>query len=117
MVLIILTTIVAILGAVFATQNTAQVAISLGAYHYTHVPLYLVVLVSILVGVVFSCVAYYVTLFSSSLTIRGKESALTDVRRENIEIAKKLHQVEVENAELKAKSSGEPIEPLDDKSI
>lgn len=114
MLLIILTTIVAILGALFATQNTAPVAITLGTYHFTHVALYLVVLISILAGVVFSCVAYYVTLLSASLTIRGKNSALTDVRRENTDLAKKLHQTEVENAELRAKQTDEPT---DDKSM
>ena len=114
MILIILTTIVAILGAVFATQNTLPVAISLGSYHYTQVPLYLVVLISILVGVVLSCVAYYVTLFSASLTIRGKESALTDSRRENTDLAKRLHQTEVEIAEMKGKYSDQP---QDDKSM
>lgn len=114
MVLIILTTIFAILGAVFATQNTTQVAISLGMYHYSHVPLYLVVLISILVGVILSCIAYYVTLLTASLAIRGKESALTDVKRENMDLAKRLHQTEVQNAELKGKYSEEPA---DDKSI
>ncbi len=53
MLAVIITIVFAIGVAYFATQNTAQVSIGITGYNWS-VPIYLVVLISLLVGFVFA---------------------------------------------------------------
>lgn len=114
MILLILTMLFSLLGAVFATQNTQVIQVNVGMYTYQGVPVYLVVLISILIGILFSCVVYYVNIFSSSLALRGRDLAIRDIKGHNTDLSKRLHQLEVENAELKAKQDDSP---QDEKSL
>lgn len=87
--------------AVFATQNTSLVSISLGNFMIS-LPLYLLVLGSLLSGLVvsglislFGSIATYVMLRSKESNIKAKDSQLSD-------LSVKIHQLEQENANLKA---------------
>lgn len=39
---------------------------------------------------------------ANGLAIRGKESTIKDYKKENIELTKRVHQLELENTRLKA---------------
>ncbi|MDP2692848.1 MAG: LapA family protein, partial [bacterium] len=64
MLAIIFTIIFAIAVAFFATQNTASVIINIPQYSWS-VPLYIVVLVSLLLGFVFAWILHLMNAFTS----------------------------------------------------
>ena len=99
--------------AFFATQNTQTISITLANYPLTGVPLYLIVLVSLLLGFVVSWIIRLVDVFSSALKIHGKENTIKDDNKQISELTKKMHQLELENERLK----GESGHPSDDKSL
>lgn len=99
--------------AYFATQNTQAVSITLAGYPLSGTPLYLIVLVSLLLGFVVSWIISLVDVISSALKIHGKDSAIKDSNKQISELTKRVHQLELENERLK----GESGHPSDDKSL
>ena len=90
--------------AFFSTQNLTGIPITLANYTWTGVPLYLVVIGSLLLGIIVSWLISLVDMFSSMVTIQGKNAALKDALRK-IEILKKeKYTLEIENAHLKGNS-------------
>lgn len=106
--------VAAILAAVFAVQNNQVVGIRFFQWAYEGIPVYLVVLTALLLGIVFSWVIHMINSFGAARTIHKKQSALNEEEKKNTELAKKVHQLEVEAAELKAKYNPEEI---DEKSL
>ena len=49
----------------------------------------------------------------TSLTLSGKENKIKDYKKENVELAKRIHQLELENTRLKAETNTAD----DDKSL
>lgn len=101
---LIATVIFAILIAFFAIQNSVPVNIHLNSYNLVGIPLYLVVLVSVLVTLLFSWIIFLVNSLSSSFAILGKNNSIKDVKRRNLDLAKKVHDLEIENAKLKGQT-------------
>ncbi len=99
--------------AFFATQNTQTISITLGSYHLSGVPLYLIVLVSLLLGFVVSWIISLVDVISSAFKIHGKESTIKDANKQISDLTKNVHQLELENERLKAESG----HPSDEKSL
>lgn len=99
--------------AYFATQNTTLVTIHLGTYIVPDLPVYSVILASILATLIVSGFIYIVKSLSSSLTIHEKEDDLKNARNEVAELTKDLHKMELENAKLK----GDLGIPEDENSI
>lgn len=99
--------------AFFATQNTQTISIILADYHLNGIPLYLIVLVSLLLGFVVSWLISLVDVISSAFKIHGKDSAIKNANKQIAELTKNVHQLELENERLK----GESGHPSDDKSL
>lgn len=99
--------------AYFATQNTQSVSITLASYPVSGIPLYLIVLGSLLLGFVVSWIISLVDVISSALKIHGKDSTIKDANKQIAELTKRVHQLELENERLK----GESGHPSDDKSL
>lgn len=99
--------------ALFATQNTQSISVTLLNYPLKSVPLYLIVLGSLLLGFVVSWVISLVDVISSAFKIHGKENKIKDANREISELTKRVHQLELENERLK----GESGHQSDDKSL
>lgn len=90
--------------AFFATENTQVVSITLARYPFTGIPLYLIVLGSLLLGFVVSWLISLVDVISSALKIHGKDSAIKDGNKQIVELNKKLRELELENERLKAEA-------------
>lgn len=90
--------------AYFATQNMAAVVVNIANYSF-YVPLYLVVIASMLVGLLFSLILSLFENISASLVIWGKEGTIKREQKEIAELSKHVHQLERENTELKSKRS------------
>lgn len=114
MFILIFTLLFAVPVAIFATQNTQTVNVNFFQNLYPAVPLYLVVLVTLLTGVVFSWLIHIVDIFYSSWEIRNKVNAIKQEKKKNLDLAKKLHELELENAEIKGKYRPDDV---DEKSL
>ena len=68
------------------------------------VPMYMLVLASVGLGVLFASLFYFFKSIFSRMTLGKKESQLTEALRENTELTKKLHKMELENTRLKSKN-------------
>lgn len=100
--------------AYFATQNTRPIEIHIANYSFTGLPLYFIVLVSLLVGLLFSWLITFIQSISSTFTLHDRENALRETKRSNAELLKRVHQLELENTRLKAKTGKEET---DEKSL
>jgi uncharacterized integral membrane protein len=95
-----------------ATQNTATIPLRFLNYTFSGIPIFVVVVGSLLAGLFISWIVSLVNSVTTGLTIHGKESKIKDINKENAELNRKVHQLELENERLKgAKNS------VDEKSL
>lgn len=87
--------------AYFATQNTQGVSISLNEYSLINIPLYVLVIGSLLLGLVISSFFSLLNWVSSFLTLRGKDSQIKETSKVIEELKVQIHDLELENATLK----------------
>ncbi len=99
--------------AFFATQNTQAISLTFANYSLSSIPVYIIVLVSLLLGFAVSWIIGLVDVISSAFKMRGKESTIKTGNKQISELTKKVHQLELENERLK----GESGHPSDDKSL
>lgn len=113
MATLIVTVLFGLLIAYFATQNSGSISLNFLNYTIPGIPIYIVVAGTLLVGLLFSWIISIVNGIATDFTLRGKDSKIKDYRKENAELVKKNHQLELENARLSTTTN----EPLDDKSL
>jgi len=85
----------------FATQNTAPVTIRMAEYALEEIPLYLVVVGSLLVGLFVAWILYIAQALSARLTIYGKDQVVRKTRRTVTDLEQRVHELEVENERLR----------------
>ena len=102
MLTLIATVILALVFALFATQNTGSVTIYFGSNSISNVPLYLVILLSIILTLLVSGFIYFLRSLSSSLTLNEKEEDIKKTKGELAEVTRQAHKLELENTKLKA---------------
>lgn len=112
---LIFTVLFSVVVAYFATQNTGLLTIHFASYTWSGIPIYLVMLGSLLVGLLFAWIFHILTAISASLTIKGKNKAIKDVKNENLELTKKVHQLELKNTKLTANEEDETL--MEDDSL
>jgi uncharacterized integral membrane protein len=83
--------------AFFAIQNASPVDLQLSSIHFT-APLYWVVLGSVLLTLIFSWLLSLINSISSSFVLHGKNNAVKQLKNENAELLKKIHQLEMDKA-------------------
>ncbi len=102
-------------GLVYISKfNFTPVSVNLGVYTISNIPLFYVIVGSILIGLVLSYVAYLIQSISTSLTIRGKDKEIKRNKGEVLELTKNVHQLELANERQK---NGEGVEPTDPNSL
>lgn len=106
MLAVILTLVFAIVVAYFATQNTAEVLINFPTYSRS-VPIYLVVLVSLLIGFVFAWVLHLMNAFVSFFTLIGKNNAIKKEKNANTQLTKKVQDLEIEKTKLETEKKSQ----------
>jgi uncharacterized integral membrane protein len=96
--------LIVILGlgmALFAQQNTQTVSLTVGLYSFAAVPIYVVVILSVLVGLFVAWILSVMDFFSHSVTLRRKDSALGTAERRVATLEEKLADLRDENARLR----------------
>jgi uncharacterized integral membrane protein len=104
MLTLLVTVVLGILFAIFATQNTGFVTISFGGYVMQGIPIYLVVLTPLLIGTVLSFLLHLAKDLSQSITISEEKSRILNLKKQLAEITKTAHKLEIENTKLKNES-------------
>lgn len=107
MLAVIFTIVFAIAVAYFATQNTASVMINIPTYSRS-VPLYLVVLLSLLVGFVFAWILHLMNATVSFFTLIGKNNAIKKEKKVNTQLTKKVQDLEIEKTKLETEKKSQP---------
>ena len=97
---------------VYLAQNNLElVTLYLGSYVFADIPLFYVIIGSLLLGL---SLAYLFNLINSifvGFAMRGKDNKIKTTKIEVLELTKRIHQLELENERLKNNST--IIEPQD----
>jgi len=88
--------------------NFAPVSVNLGVYVISDVPLFYVIVSSLVLGLVLSYLVYLVHAISTSFKLRGKDKEIKQEKDEVLELTKRVHQLELENERLGHDLSSEP---------
>jgi len=91
--------------------NFMPVSVNLGLYVFSDIPLFYVMIGSLVTGLVLSYVVYMVHSVSTSLKLRGKDHQIKKNQAEVLESTKRVHQLELENEKLKQRSNAKPKDP------
>lgn len=103
MLSLILLFLVGLAMAFFATENTTGTAITIAQSTFRGIPLYVVVIGSMLLGIFISWLISLSNSLSSSLTLHRKDSAIRDAQTTIDRLKKENHNLQVENARLARK--------------
>jgi len=109
MLVLLVTVISGIAIAYFGMQNISPVTIRLNEYVWNDVPLYLVIVGSLLVGLFMAGIFYFARSVSSTLTIYGKDRAIKKTKHTVAELEQRVRELEAEEARLKSTLSS-PVE-------
>ena len=93
--------------AFFAGQNTSLVSIELANYRVAGIPLYVVIVGSLLLGFFISWIVSLIDGAFTLFAMRGKDSAIRNTKRRADSLENRVHELEIENARLR----GEKHEP------
>lgn len=99
---VILLVIIALFFGVFATQNTIGIPITLGTVVIPDVPLYIVLAITLLLGLLFSWIVSLVNSLYFSKRLHDKDSTLSSLKKENDVLSKRNTDLEMENTRLLA---------------
>ena len=96
-------------GLVYISRfNFTPVTVNLGIYSISDIPLFYVIVGSLITGLVLSYLVYIVNSIFTSFKLRGKDKEIRKRKDELLELTKRIHQLELENEKLKHEPSIEP---------
>ncbi len=84
------------------------VTVNLGMYVISDIPLFYVIVGSLVTGLVLSYVVYLVHDISTSFAFWGKNNEIKKNKDEVLGLTKRVHQLELENEKLRHNSDVEP---------
>jgi len=109
MIVLIATLFFSAFIAFLATQNSELVTLHFITYTWTGIPLYLVMLASLITGLLFAWLFHVLKAISYSMKLKGKNKALKEGKLENLELTKKVHKLELENSKLSVQEGDEKV--------
>jgi uncharacterized integral membrane protein len=86
--------------AYLALQNTSLVTLTILNYTLSDVPLFSVMIASMLVGALLIYVIHLANSISTALTIHNKDKTIKQSRENVTELTKNIHKLELENEAL-----------------
>ncbi len=95
-----------------AQNNLAPVTFHLGTAVMTGIPLFYVIIGSLLTGLILSYIVHLVNSIFVAFSMHGKDAKIKKAKNEIAELTKRVHQLELENDKLKNNSViAEPDDP------
>lgn len=99
-------------GLVYISKyNFVLVSVNFGFFIIDGIPLFYVIVGSILFGLILSYLVYFVNSISTSFTLRGKNNQIKKEQKEVLELTKRVHQLELENERQKNDTDLVPSDP------
>ena len=108
MLLLILLLVTGSLLAYVSKYNLTPVSLNLGPYVFSDIPLFYVIIGSLLTGLILAFVMHAFRDISNSWILRGKKNEIKKGRGKVLELTKRIHQLELENERLKHVPRHEP---------
>lgn len=87
--------------ALFALQNTNSVTVTVANIPFSNIPLWTVIIVSLLLGLVFASYFNVINIISSSFKLRDKERSIKGADRKIENLKDEIESVKAENSSLK----------------
>lgn len=90
--------------AYLAQNNLMLVSLNVGPYVYSDIPLFYIIVGSMLIGL---CLAYFIYVINSifvAMKLHKRDSKIKESSTEILELTKRVHQLELENEKLKNNS-------------
>lgn len=88
-----------------------RVGITLAGYNYQNVPLYVVIGISFLIGLLLSWLFTLMGTLSGALKLRKKDHHIQDAKKTIHELTKKVNELEIKNAELESQLDSHDADP------
>ena len=101
MLVVILLLIVAVAIVYISQFNFMLVSVNLGWYTFSNIPLFYVIIASLVIGLALSYIVYVVHAISTSFKLHGKNKEIKKDKEEILELTRRIHQLELENEKLK----------------
>jgi uncharacterized protein HemY len=103
LMLFILAIIIGLGLTFFANQNSETVGITIGSLRWENVPLYLVVTLSLLLGLLIAWVFSLINAITSSISLFGKDVKINKANKINQDLNQKIEYLRTENDRLRQK--------------
>lgn len=97
--------------AYLSQDNLMLVSVNFGPYAFSGIPLFYVIIGSLVTGLILSYVLHLVHVISTSFALRGKDNQIKKNEGEVLELTKRVHQLELEKEKLKHGVKSEPEDP------
>lgn len=115
MLILILLLIIGGVMAYLAQNNLMLVTLNLGTYVFSGIPLFYVIVGSLLTGLVLAYLIYLANSIFTAFIMRGKDNQIKQSSSEIVDLTKQIHQLELENERLKNNST--VVEPQDKNAL
>lgn len=103
-------------GMVYIAQNNLMlVPLHIGNYVFSDIPLFYVIIGSLLAGLGFAYFIHVVNVIVTGFSMRGKDNTIKQGKGEIVELTKQIHKLELENEELRNESGDS--EPTDTNAL
>jgi len=100
MLILILSLIVGSLFVYVSKYNFQPVSVNLGFTSFSGIPLFYVIIVSLVIGLVLSYLVSLVQSISTSFILHGKNVEIKKNKDQVLELTKRVHQLELKNEKL-----------------
>lgn len=110
--------LILLIGAVFvylAQNNLTQITLHLGSTVITNIPLFYVIIGSLLTGLILAYLIHLVNSIFVAFSMHGKDTKIKQGKNEIADLTKRIHQLELENERLKNNSTSD--EPQDTNAL
>lgn len=108
MLILILSLIVGSLLVYISKYNFQPVSVNLGFTVFSGIPLFYIIVSSLVIGLVLSYLASLIQSISTSFILHGKNVEIKKNKDEVLELTKRVHQLEIKNEKLGKESGIEP---------
>ncbi len=115
MLILILLLIIGGAMVYLAQNNLMPVTLHFGTYVLSGIPLFYVIVGSLLTGLGLAYLIYLVNSITAAFVIRGKDNKIKREESEIVDLTKRIHQLELENEKLKNNSTA--TEPQDKNAL
>ena len=101
--------------AYLSKDNLGLVTMRFGLYTFSDIPLFYVIIGSLLLGLGLAYLIYFVNSVIVSVSVHKKDKEIKQGNSDIVDLTKRIHQLELENEKLKNKST--IVEPQDKNAL